>query len=68
MSLTILLLLAALAVAVVAISWWVRSRAAAQRPEAEAERFQTTMGALRDLREALGPSERAARGGPDARR
>jgi hypothetical protein len=46
----------------------VRSRAAAQRPEAEAERFQTTMGALRDLREALGPSERAARGGPDARR
>jgi len=68
MSLTILFFLACVAIAAVAISWWVRSRAAAARPDADAERFQTTMGALRDLREALGPSERAARGGPDARR
>jgi hypothetical protein len=39
----------------------------AEVPDAErrhsAERFDTTMGELRDLREALGPAERAAASG-----
>ena len=61
MSFTVIVLLALGALAVVAVWWWVHSRAEEEsRSEPEGERFETTMGALRDLREALGPSERAA--------
>ena len=61
MSFTVIVLLALAALVVVAVWWWVRARAdEPSRGEPEGERFETTMGALRDLREALGPSERAA--------
>jgi hypothetical protein len=48
--------------ALLAVSWWLRARSRAMRdPEGEAkrrlsaERFDTTMGELRDMREALRP-------------
>jgi len=56
-----------LAVALLALAWWIRARLRRLRePETEArrqfaaERFDTTMGELRDLREALRPLARAA--------
>lgn len=55
-----------LVLALAALAWWVFSRPQRPREEAEArqhlsaERFDTTMGELRDLREALRPAERAA--------
>jgi hypothetical protein len=49
-------------VAVVALSWWILLRLRSRRGEAAdasgdkgPRRFETTMGELRDLREALGP-------------
>ena len=60
-SVLVLALLSALAV--LAVSWWIRSRNRALRePEGEATlrfsaaRFDTTMGELRDMREALRPA------------
>ena len=55
-----------LVLALVALAWWLSARP--QRPlqkseagqRLSAERFDTTMGELRDLREALRPAERAA--------
>ena len=55
-----------LVLALGALAWWVFVRLQRSRPESEArqrlsaERFDTTMGELRDLREALRPAERAA--------
>jgi hypothetical protein len=64
MSPTVILVLALFGLTVVAIAAWIRSRALrrhrSERSEAEPERFETTMGELRDLREALRPTERAA--------
>lgn len=55
-----------LVLALIALAWWVFIRPQKAREESEggqrlsAERFDTTMGELRDLREALRPAERAA--------
>jgi Na+-transporting methylmalonyl-CoA/oxaloacetate decarboxylase gamma subunit len=56
-----------LVVALLALAWWIRAWLPNPRePETEAqrrfaaERFDTTMGELRDLREALRPVARAA--------
>ncbi|MFL6663701.1 MAG: hypothetical protein ACJ8G7_16135 [Rhizobacter sp.] len=57
--------------ALLAISWWLRARSRAMRdPDGEAkrrlsaERFDTTMGELRDLREALRPVQQSHSKGP----
>ena len=58
------ILLVLFGLTVIAIWAWIRSRAIrrrrSERSEVEPERFETTMGELRDLREALRPAERAA--------